>query len=184
MKCATMFCFKKISIKSACKMAWLFLLLPFSVSAQPAADTSRPNPVTIAAVQQGVLACGSRINQVVNFLGYNEKSGALLMLPPTQRDQRIASLALELPLNSPNQSAYVSGTFAPYPANGCGASYEVIIYWPKNCTSTAKENYAQIKVTGKIQNNISVLDGGNELKVFLMPAGANGCISIKHELLY
>ena len=60
-------------------------------SPQAAAQaSSRPHPITLAAAQQGVLACSGRINQVVNALGVTDNSGVTelsserrLMLTPT-----------------------------------------------------------------------------------------------------
>src|SRR5574343_1220618 len=97
--------------RTHCLLA-LFLLSSELVWAQPSGESAatssvpgssvpqvvasaRPHPVTLAAAQQGVLACSGRINQVANFLGLDDKSGAMLMLPPAQQDQRFAAIALE-----------------------------------------------------------------------------------------
>lgn len=150
---------------------------------QPASDT-KPNPLTIAAAQQGVLACSARVNQVVNFLGFNNNSGALLIFAPYQQDQRIAGLAMELPYPTVNNSSYVSATFGFNPATGCGASYDAVVYWPKSCDDVAKQNFGALKASGLLKKNVVVLDGGPQLKTFLLPAGLSGCVSIKREVLF
>ncbi len=149
---------------------------------QPA-TASRPHPVTLAAAQQGVLSCSGRINQVVNALGVTDKSGVVLMLPPVQQDQRLAPLALEMPTTL-GSSAYISATFAPNQANGCGASYDAVVYWPKSCDEVNQQSYAALKLLGRLKKDIVMLDGGANIKVFLLPAGAAGCISIKREVLF
>jgi hypothetical protein len=156
---------------------------PVQVLPQQVANDSRPNAITLAAAQQGVLTCSGRINQIVNFLGVDDKAGALLMLPPSQQDQRLVSLSLEIPLQPTNNAAYVTATFAPNLANGCGAGYESVIYWPKTCEDVFKQSFGALKPTGTLKQNIFVLDGGSQLKVFLMPAGQAGCVSIKREVL-
>ena len=157
---------------------------PVQALPQQVANDSRPNSITLAAAQQGVLTCSGRINQIVNFLGVDDKAGALLMLPPSQQDQRLVSLSLEIPLQPTNNAAYVTATFAPNLANGCGAGYESVIYWPKTCEDVFKQSFGALKPTGTLKQNIFVLDGGSQLKVFLMPAGQAGCVSIKREVLF
>lgn len=138
------------------------------------------NNVTQAAVAQGVLNCAARINQVSGFVGYTAQAGALLMVPPAQPDQRLIPLALEVPLD--NGAAYVSATFAPSQANGCGAAYEAVVYWPQTCETVATKQFASLKRVGFLKMRISVLDGGEATKIFLMPAGS-GCVSIKKEVV-
>jgi hypothetical protein len=174
--------------KFLCCISIPFIILAGSATAQTsneqAASSARPNPVTIAATQQGVLACSARINQVVNFLGFNENSGALLILPPSQQDQRVVGLAMELPYPSVDNPAYVSATFASNPASGCGASYDAVVYWPKNCDDVVKQDFATFKTSGRLKKNVVVLDGGSQLRAFLLPAGKSGCVSIKREVLF
>lgn len=138
------------------------------------------NAVTQAAVQKGVLTCASRINQVSNFLGFGPQAGAVLMMPPSQPDQRLIPLAMEVPTDG--SSAYVSATFAPNQANGCGAAYDAVVYWPQKCEAVAAKQFANLKRVGQMKTSITVLDGGPATKVFLMPAG-NGCVSIKKEVV-
>ena len=151
-------------------------------AAQPA-TSGRPHPVTLAAAQQGVLSCSSRINQVVTSLGVTESSGGTWLLPPTQQDQRLAPLALEVPTTL-GGSAYISATFAPNQANGCGASYDAVFYWPQSCDEVTKQSFVGLKAIGRLKKDIAVLDGGANIKIFLMPAGAAGCVSIKRELVF
>jgi hypothetical protein len=149
--------------------------------AQPAAP-GRPHPFTLAAAQQGVLSCSSRINQVVSALGASETSGGSWLLPPVQQDQRLAPLVVELPI-SLGGSAYISATFAPNQANGCGASVDAVVYWPQSCEDVTKQSYVGLKLLGRLKKDIAVLDGGATIKIFLMPAGAAGCISIRREVI-
>lgn len=131
-------------------------------------------------MQQGVLDCAGRINQVSSFLGYSQRAGAMLMAPPTQPNQHLISLSLEIPAGY--NSAYASVNFAPNQANGCGASYDAVAYWPQRCDIVASKQFTVMRKLGQLQKAITVLDGGIATKVFLMPAG-NGCVSIKKELV-
>lgn len=79
-------------------------------------------------------------------------------------------------------SAYVSAHFAPNQANGCGAAYDAVAYWPQKCEAVAGKRFATLKKVGQLKKDIAILDGGPALKVFLMPAGT-GCVSIKKEVV-
>jgi hypothetical protein len=146
----------------------------------PAPVQATTNVVTQAAVQKGVFNCAGRINQVVNFLGFTEKAGAVLMIPPTQPDSRLIPLAMEIPVEG--GVAYVSASFAPNQANGCGATYDSVVYWPQSCGKVKENQFKALKETGKIRKEITILDGGEGIKFFLMPAGS-GCVSIKKEMV-
>ena len=147
---------------------------------QPAAP-GRPNPLTLAAAQQGVLSCSSRINPVVSALGVSDNSGGSWLLPPEQQDQRLAPLVVEMPI-SLGRSAYISATFAPNQANGCGGMYETVVYWPQKCDVVANKNFGTLKKLGALSRTIYVRDGGVTTKIFLMPAGT-GCVAIKKEII-
>lgn len=180
------FCWTRVALKS---MGISIAMLMATAHAQETAvapatsNTSNAggaNAITQAAVQKGVMNCVSRINQVSNFLGYSPQAGAVLMLPPSQVDQRLVPLAMEVP--TAGGSAYVSATFAPNQANGCGAAYDAVVFWPQNCDEVAGKQFAALKKVGLLRQNITVLDGGVATKVFLMSAGS-GCVSIKKEVV-
>jgi hypothetical protein len=140
------------------------------------------NSITQAAVKAGVLACTSRINQVSNFLTAGSQAvSALLFLPPTNPDNQLLSVSLELTMKD-SVAAYASASFAPNQANGCGGVYETVVYWPQKCESVASANFGTLKKIDAFSKNITVLDGGVSTKIFLMPAGT-GCVSIKKELV-
>lgn len=145
-----------------------------------AANAGGANAIAQAAVQKGVLNCVGRINQVSNFLGYSPQVGALLMVSPSQADQRVLPLVMEVP--GEGGSAYISATFAPNQANGCGATYDAVVFWPLACDEVATQKFATLKKRGPLRQAITVLDGGAATKVFLMPAGS-GCVSIKKEVV-
>lgn len=153
--------------------------VPTPAAAAAAAEPA-VNAVTQAAVRQGVLTCAARINQVSRFVGFSAQAGAVLMSPPAQPDERLVPIVLETP--TPQGGAYVSATFAPNQANGCGATYDAVAWWPDKCDAVAARSFAGLRNVGKLKKSITALDGGPATKVFLMPAGA-GCVSIKKEVV-
>ena len=169
----------------------LFWLSAASAAAQPpppSAPEPSPvqaanpsiHPVTRAAVNAGALSCASRINQVTNFLAAGSQgTGATLYVPSADPDRKMISVSLEIQ-NANMPSAYASASFAPNQANGCGAIYEAVAYWAMACGDVAAKQFPGLKPGGPMHREITLLEGGAELKVFLMPAGS-GCISIKKE---
>jgi hypothetical protein len=160
--------------------------------AQPAAKAGSPapalgpeaaaNPVVQAAAKAGVIACDGRINQVSSFLTSGaEKTGFFQFLPPTKPDQNIYSVSMELQ-GKDGAFAYASASFAPNQADGCGALYEQVAYWPASCSEVAQKLFPGMTKEGELLKNITVLVGPPTVRVFLMPAGS-GCTSIKKEVV-
>ncbi len=142
---------------------------------QPAA-----NAITRGALKIGVQSCAGRIEQVTNFLGFGSEAGAALMQAPNNPDKRLVPVSMEVPVQT--GAAYVSATFAPNQINGCGATYDAVVFWPERCDSVASKQFANFKKTGVLKKEITMLDGGPATKVFLMPAGT-GCVAIKKEIV-
>lgn len=157
-----------------------FNALAEQANTQKTNQASAINAITQAAIQKGISNCAARINQVTNFLGFGPQAGALLMAPASLADQRIVPITMEVP--TPNGSAYVSSSFSPSQASGCSATYDAVVYWQDKCETVAAKSFTNMKSIGKLKSNVVVLDGGVNVKVFLMPAGS-GCVSIKKELI-
>lgn len=156
---------------------------PTKSEAQP---EQRPNPsakgVTESASKAGVKACADRIYRVTDFLTKGLKSGAVLFTPPSESDKRLISVSLGLETPG-GKTAYASESFAPNGINGCSNVYETVAYWEGSCLDVAKKQFPNLKKANALVNNLTMLDGGNSVKVFLMPAGT-GCVAIKKEVLH
>ena len=143
--------------------------------------SSTVKPITRAAVQAGVLACTSRVNQISKFLTANTQSAAVLSFAPNEPDQHIFSASLEIiPPGIP--SLYASTSFTPTPGGGCDAVYDTVQFMPEACADVVTDRF---KVTGTpavIKKNILILNAGT-VRFFLMPAGSKGCIVIKKEVV-
>lgn len=148
--------------------------------AAPATPSSGANAVTQAEVRLGALSCASRINQVTNFLGADNALGTVLFPPPGQPDQRLATVSMNV--KGVGANTYVSASFAPNQANGCGAVYDAVTWWPETCAAVGSRHFAALKKISGDAGAMTVLDGGIATKVFLMPAGS-GCVSIKKEVV-
>ncbi len=150
----------------------------------PAANSAEagPNAMTRAVVQRGMLSCAARVEQVSRFLGFGPQAGAHLMPPPAPSDQRLFSVQMELSAGAAGNS-FVDMNFAPQQANGCGATYQTVTYWPQSCETVGSQQFATLKPSQPLQRDVTVLNVGPMTKVFLMRAGSAGCIAIKKEIV-
>ena len=91
---------------------------------------------------------------------------------------------MALEVQGGNQLSYVDTSFAPNPAaNECGGMYERVTYYPMSCDAVASSQYPKMKRVNNLRQSIMTLDGGDKLKVYLMPASQN-CVAIKKEVVY
>jgi len=153
---------------------------PPSESQPTQQSASNVHPVTQAAVNAGVLACTSRINQVITYLTANSQSGVYLFFPKSQPDQSIFSASIEVQTQNATP-IYASASFAPLTSGQAGAVYDSVEYMSQSCDYIEKNIFKDLKRTGILKKDIIMLDGG-AVKVFLMPAGT-GCIVIKKEVV-
>lgn len=143
------------------------------------------NGVTRAAANAGVRTCLERIDQVSKFITSKTQSKFVMSLPPADVDvdRQITSASFEVKMPS-KVVAYASMTAAPTTGGGCDALYETVVYWTNNCADVAKKGFSNVKQVGVIQQHIRVLQGNTNFKIFLLPAGTQGCVAIKKEVLY
>ena len=138
------------------------------------------HPITKAAVDAGLLAPASRLNQIANFLTAGTQSGAILFLRPGQTDLDMLSSSFEA-VRQDQSSLYASASFAAG-ANGYDAVYDTVEYGTVPCPEIEKKIFDNVRKLGVLKKNITVLEGG-AVKVFLMPAGS-GCVVIKKEVVH
>lgn len=154
-----------------------------AVSAQTPAPQAANTAYASGAQRSGVSKCIGRINQITSFVtGSNAHSGVLLNAPSDSANQRIVSGMIEV--EGGGSTSLVSASFAPGTGSAdCSGTYDAITYWSASCAQVANSNFNAFKAARPLLKSVSMLDGGQFAKVFLMPAGS-GCISIKKEMLY
>jgi hypothetical protein len=142
------------------------------------------NPVTTAIQKQGVINCLGIINQVTDiFISGNQKSGVALAVSPKNPNTHLVSISLES--QSPTTLSYTNSVFSPTPT-GCGAVFESVIYWKMSCQDVASKVFGGLTNMGVILNSIAALQTpeGPQLRVYLMPAEKNRCITMRKEIIF
>ena len=147
------------------------------VPIKPASPQANFNSIALAANQRGVIKCANTINAVTNYLGFNDRAGAVLTPDLNSPDVKPTSVVMEIPIQA-NNSAIVTATFSPT-ATSCQASYDAVIYWDFSCNDVIKKQFSTLKFIRKLKENVIQLEGPN-INFYLMSAG-KGCISLKRE---
>lgn len=69
------------------------------------------------------------------------------------------------------------------PAGSCSGIYQQVIYWAESCTAVKQRVFTEFKGEKMFARNVRVSEANPGLQLYLMPAGASGCVSIKKELI-
>lgn len=162
-------------------------VLPTTAPVAPAPSTKevvdQMNSITQLAGNAGILTCLQTIDKITKYITGSMRNRGSVFLPPENPDQQMMSVSFELEL--PNKStAYATMSAAPTWDGNCDALYETVTYWDGVCADVAAKGYPQAKLAGALQQQILILQGGANVRIFLMPAGTHGCVAIKKEVLY
>lgn len=144
-------------------------------------DGNAEKALSQAAQTAGVQTCRPLADQVHRFLIANSLSSGMLFAAPEKANGRIFSSMIEV--QNKEVLTYGSATYAPYGDVGCGVAYDAVTYWQDSCADVAAKQLKALKPLGILGNQISMLDGGPTMRIFLMPAGT-GCVQIKKEIIY
>jgi hypothetical protein len=69
------------------------------------------------------------------------------------------------------------------PAGSCSGLYQQVIYWPETCAAVKARVFADFKNEKPFLRAVRVSEASAGLQLYMMPAGTNGCVSIKKELI-
>lgn len=168
--------------------------------AQPAAPptggatvkSSGPNAglgLTRAIESAGIINCKPLSDRALDLIVGETPSSGLLFVAPQDADTRIFSTSIAV--EDPARTTYASASFASYGYLGCGMAVDFVTYWPDSCANVATVLDKQLQAVrgnrpstqARLGTRTIMLDGGPNMRMFLMPAGA-GCVQIKKEMLY
>ncbi len=137
------------------------------------------NPITLAAVQSGILSGASRINQITDFIPNKNPSSAFIFPAAQNPDKHIFSVSMEIfPDNA--LSVYATASFSPNLTGGWDAVYDTVEYIDQPMENVIAQVFAGI-APKKLGRDILLYEAG-DVKFFLIPAG-KGCVIIKKEVV-
>ena len=142
-----------------------------------------------AVEQSGVITCRPLSERAIDLIVGDAASSGLLFVPPREANARVFSTSIAVEEGA--RTTYASASFAPYGNVGCGMAVDFVTYWGDSCEAVAAVLDKQLqavagpgnKSRGLLGSKIRMMDGGPNMRMFLMPAGP-GCVQIKKEMLY
>ena len=161
----------------------------FAMEARPPIVATTRQPVTPATLnafgaalaQAGAQACAPLAARLSDYLLGGAPASVFLQAAPERPNQRILSAVFEL--DHQGVVTYLTVAFSPYAGGGCGASYDAVTYWEASCAEVAQSGFSNLRFLGPLRGKISMLDGGDAMRVFLLPTNS-GCVQVKKETIF
>lgn len=135
-----------------------------------------------AAIRQiNIGACAPVISQAAAFLF--DKGDVQFVVQPLGPDtNRWPTVVTAEGASGEKQQTRLS-TLIVAPAGSCSGLYQQVIYWPQPCAAVKARVFADFKGEKPFLRNVRVSEANPGLQLYLMPAGAAGCVSVKKELI-
>jgi len=137
-----------------------------------------------AAAQRGIRTCLPAIDRLAKNLSASFDIGIFLFNQVERPDSGLVSISMELsPAPSGAGSAYVSASFVPVGDAACQVMVESTMYWTNRCV-TVGVGYQNYQVVGTLLKEIGILSDGGTQRLFLVPAGTSGCVSVEKSVYF
>ena len=161
------------------------LLLPAqSVSAQYVAGNIGSMPgsteqrLADALSSIGMTRCTTRAVQVGRFL--MEGSDANFTVQPLGPNGDMWPTVITMESSHATNGTTRLSTISISP--NCAGFYQQTIYWSQPCATLRNTTFAAFTGTRRLLANVTVGELDVATQLYLMPAGAQGCVSVKKEL--
>lgn len=148
----------------------------------PASPTQRLND---AMAQIGLTRCLPVFQQAGPFLFENARANFVVqpLGPDVNRWPTAVTIESDHPATpkTPAQTRFTTMIVAP--AGTCAGLYQQVIYWAQPCATLKARVFAAFGNDRPLLSKIRQSEANPGLQLYLLPAGANGCVSIKKELI-
>jgi hypothetical protein len=135
-----------------------------------------------AAIKQiNINACAPVISQAAAFL-FDRGDVQFVVQPLGPDTNRWPTVVTSEGANGDKLQTRLS-TLIVAPAGTCSGLYQQVIYWPEPCAAVKARVFADFKGEKVFLRNVKVSEANPGLQLYLMPAGAAGCVSVKKELI-
>lgn len=138
-----------------------------------------------AVSQLRLTSCAPVFQQAGGFLFENAEVQFVVqpLGPDTNRWPTVMTAEGNHPMKAgaPNQTRLTTLIVAP--AGTCSGLYSQVIYWPEPCATLKTRVFAGFTNDRPLLAKVRQSEASPALQLYLMPAGANGCVSVKKELI-
>lgn len=138
-----------------------------------------------AMTQLRLTTCAPVFQQAGSFLFENAEVQFVVqpLGPDTNRWPTVVTAEGSYPAKpgAPAQTRLTTMIVAP--AGTCAGLYQQVIYWPEPCATLKTRVFGAFTGDKLLQARVRQSEAGPALQLYLMPAGTNGCVSVKKELI-
>jgi hypothetical protein len=164
-------------------MLGLLVLAPAVAPAQDPAPAAELSAIGQAAAQRGIRTCLPKIDRLATGLAASYDIGVFFFNQLDRPDEGLVSISMELTPSPSNGPVYLSGTFVPVAGSECQVMVETTIHWASNCAAVGIA-YPGYQLVGQLLRDVRILASQGSERLFLMPAGPAGCISIEKTVYF
>ncbi len=126
----------------------------------------------------GMTRCATRVLQVAHFLMEGSPSNFMVQPLGPSGDAWPTVITMESTHSSNGYTRLSVINVSP----NCAGFYQQTIYWPQPCETLKATTFAPFTGTALLQENVLVSELDAATQLYLMPAGLDGCVSVKKEL--
>ncbi len=140
----------------------------------------------MAAVGQlRLTACAPVFQQAGGFLFENAEVQfvAQPLGPDTNRWPTVVTAEGSYPMKAGASNQTRLTTLIVAPAGTCSGMYQQVVYWPEPCAALKARVFGAFGNERPLLARVRQSEASPALQLYLMPAGPNGCVSIKKELI-
>lgn len=156
------------------------VLLFLSTALASAGSHAAQPPVTAQAAQAGIKTCLPVIEKVESFLTRGQSGNVLTFWDNAAPDRNLFSALLALENNSGNSLTNLN--VVPSTDGQCAVEYTQTGYAPLTCANYAK-NLGKSASYVRDLNSKTALFQGQGVQIYLSPAGQNGCLWMRKEII-
>lgn len=131
--------------------------------------------------QIGLKSCAPTVSEAAGFLF--ERGDVQFVVQPLGPDANRWPTVVTAEGTHGDKKQTRLTTLVVAPAGTCSGLYQQVIYWPESCAAVKQKVFADFKGEKVFSRNVRVSEANPGLQIYLMPAGAAGCVSIKKELI-
>lgn len=154
------------------------------------APDSPAQRLNAAVAQLGVGRCAPVFTQAGAFLFENATAQFVVqpLGPDPSRWPTVVTMEgaypmpAKAPATTPGSQTRLT-TLIVAPAGTCSGLYTQVIYWPEACTTLKPRVFASYTNDRPLLARVRQSEANPGLQLYLMPAGATGCVSVKKELI-
>lgn len=157
------------------------LEVPAPIESTPAPES---HPIALQAEQWGISDCVGKIADLSNYLTLNTDHTWLAQRGEEDANRQVFSATIAARERTTGVQGLSKLFAAPVGENNCNAGYQTTIYFPSSCPQAHQALFPSFATRLQLGDIVEAYANADRATLFLLPAGASGCVLVKSELFY